>query len=220
MRILLIEDEPLIGDGIKEGLPLLGFPVDWFTRGRQGELALEATKYDAVILDLTLPDIDGLKILQNWRSQGQNTPVLILTARNTIDQKIEGLDSGADDYLPKPFALEELAARLRALIRRNHQQISPELIHGELVFNQALREVTLKGELIPLSPKEVALLEYFLLNKNSVLSKTQIEENLYTWGEEVSSNAIEFHIHQLRRKLGAELIKTIRGIGYKLASTE
>ena len=216
MRILLIEDDLLIGDGIKAGLGKLGFPVDWFTNGRQGELALETTEYDAVILDLTLPDKDGLDILKNWRSSGHTVPVLVLTARSTLDQKIEGLDRGADDYLPKPFALEELAARLRALVRRNHQIAAPVLSHGNVTLDPSTREVCKDGNPVTMSPKEIALVELFLLNKNNILSKNLIEEKLYLWGEEVSSNTVEFHIHHVRRKLGPDFIKTIRGIGYKL----
>lgn len=216
MRILLIEDDSLIGDGIQAGLNKLGFGLDWFTQGLQGENALYMAEYDAVILDLTLPDKDGLEILKTWRSKGITVPVLILTARDTLNQKITGLDCGADDYLPKPFALEELAARLRAVVRRNHQIASPELSHGSITLHQATREVYQNQQLIAMSPKEVTLVELFLLNKNSILSKEQIEEKLYTWGDEVSSNTVEFHIHNVRKKLGADFIKTVRGIGYKL----
>lgn len=170
MRILLIEDDMLIGDGIKTGLSKMGFSVDWFTQGRQGKEALYSAPYDAVILDLTLPGMDGRDILREWRGKGQREPVLILTARDALAERVEGLRLGADDYLCKPFALIEVAARLEALMR----------------------------------------------NAGRVLPRKLIEEKLYTWDEEVTSNAVEVHVHHLRRKLGSDFIRTVHGIGYTL----
>ncbi len=216
MRILLIEDDDIIGDGIRLGLTKHGFSVDWFLNGIEGRDALFAAEYDAVVLDLSLPGADGLDILQDWRTSGQDAPVLILTARDQIDQRVEGLNLGADDYLGKPFALNELLARLRALIRRRHGRSTPTLVHGALLFNPETRILTQNGEQIALSQKETSLVEIFLLNKNAVLSKAALEEKLYAWGEEVSSNAIEVHVHNIRKKLGSAFIKTVKGAGYML----
>ena len=209
MRILLIEDDQLIGDGLNIGLEKLGFSVDWFQNGLDGREALLQAPYDAVILDLGLPGIDGLSILKEWRMQGKKEPVLILTARGDVDQKIIGLESGADDYLAKPFALAEVAARIKALIRRNNNTLTPTIEHGNIIFNQHNRTVKLNGQEVILSPKELMVLELLLNNKNKVLSKETIENKIYSWDEEVSSNAVEVHIHHLRKKLGKNIIKTI-----------
>lgn len=219
MRILLIEDDRLIGDGIKAGLGRMGFTVDWFLDGKQGREAIDAARYDAVILDLSLPGEDGLDILTHWRSRGHLEPVLILTARDALKERVKGLNTGADDYLGKPFALEELAARLHALVRRSYREVAPVLTHGPVSYDPAARAVSLNGENIRLSPKELMLVELFLLSKKNVLSKSAIEEKLYAWGEEVSSNAVEVHIHHIRRKLGSGFIRTIHGIGYTLGET-
>lgn len=216
MRILLIEDDPLIGDGLKLGLEKLGFSVDWFTDGAEGEEALLQTPYAAVILDLGLPKKDGLEILQDWRRQNKNEPVLILTARGDVDQRIAGLNSGADDYLGKPFALKEVQARLNALIRRSGGQAAAVIKYKDIEFNPQTRKVLQKGKEIVLAPKELALLELLLLNKNRVLSKEVIENKIYSWDEEVSSNAVEVHIHHLRKKLGKDVVKTVNKIGYIL----
>ncbi len=216
MRILLIEDDPLIGDGLKIGLEKLGFSVDWFTDGAEGEEALLQTPYAAVILDLGLPKKDGLEILQDWRRQNKNEPVLILTARGDVDQRIAGLNSGADDYLGKPFALKEVQARLNALIRRSGGQAAAVIKYKDIEFNPQTRKVLQKGKEIVLAPKELALLELLLLNKNRVLSKEVIENKIYSWDEEVSSNAVEVHIHHLRKKLGKDVVKTVNKIGYIL----
>jgi two-component system response regulator QseB len=216
MRILLIEDDRIIGDGIKAGLAKQGFCVDWFTDGTHGRDGGLAADYDAVVLDLSLPGADGLDILRSWRDRGRSVPVLILTARGALDQRVQGLNLGADDYLGKPFALEELTARLRALIRRRHGQAAPLLVHGCVHFNPESRGVLQNGTRVPLSPKATMLLELFLLNKERVLSKHAIEEKLYPWGEEVDSNAVEVHIHTLRRRLGKAFIKTVHGAGYIL----
>lgn len=218
MRILLIEDDRLIGDGIKAGLGKLGFSVDWFSKGSEGLHALAAAPYDAVVLDLSLPEIDGLDILRQWRQQGQDEPVLILTARDALEQRINGLQMGADDYLCKPFALSEVAARLQALIRRRHGQLQPTLKHGGVIMEPGSHTVTLNGEPLVLKAREIALLELFLLNAGRVLTRSQLEEKLYGWDDEVSSNAVEVHIHYLRKKLGSEFIRTIHGVGYTLGA--
>ena len=220
MRILLIEDDRLIGDGVQTGLKHLGFSVDWFTDGLTGRDALASARYDAVILDLTLPGLDGLDILKQWRKAGSSVPVLILTARGAISERVQGLNLGADDYLPKPFALEELAARVHSLIRRSYGESAAILSHGNVLFDPACRQIKLNGREIGLSPKEVNLVELFLLNKGKVLSRETIEDKLYAWGEEVSSNAIEVHIHHIRKKLGAGFIKTMHGVGYALGEAQ
>lgn len=216
MRILLVEDDRLIGDGIKAGLTKMGFCVDWFTDGETGRSALYSAPYDAVVLDLTLPGLDGLQILREWRAQGRDEPVLILTARDALDQRVEGLRLGADDYLCKPFALIEVAARLEALVRRSHGQAHSELRHGKITLNPTSLVATLNGETLVLKPKEFALLELLMRNAGRVLPRKLIEEKLYTWDDDVSSNAIEVHIHHLRRKLGSDVIRTVHGIGYTL----
>ena len=216
MRILLVEDDYLIGDGIKAGLEKLGFNVDWFNDGEDGEEALLQAPYDAVILDLGLPGKDGLEILQNWRNRNHKEPVLILTARGDVDQRIIGLNLGADDYLGKPFSLKEVQARLNALIRRNSGQPTPIIHHKKVVFNPQTRKVAFDGKDVPLSPKELIVLELLLLNKNKVLSKEAIENKIYSWDDEVQSNAVEVHIHHLRKKLGKDIVRTINKIGYIL----
>lgn len=216
MRILLVEDDPLIGDGLNIGLGKLGFTVDWFKNGLDGREALLQAPYDAVILDLGLPGVDGLSILKEWRIQGHKEPVLILTAKGDVDQRIIGLDSGADDYLAKPFALAEVAARIKALIRRNINNLSPLITLGNLTFNPQSKTVCLNQKEVVLSPKELSLLELLLNNKNKVLSKETIENKIYSWDDDVSSNAVEVHIHHLRKKLGKGIVKTINKIGYML----
>jgi len=220
MRILLIEDDKIIGDGINVGLTKLGFNLDWFTDGVIGRQALTSAPYDAVILDLSLPGIDGLDLLREWREAGHDVPVLILTARDALEQRVSGLQNGADDYLCKPFALAEVAARLQALIRRRHGQLMPQLVHGKLVFDTAARSVCLNGEPVILTPRELAVLELLLNNKGRVLARPLIQEKLYNWDDEVSSNAVEVHIHHLRRKLGNGVIRTVHGVGYTLGDAE
>lgn len=216
MRILLIEDDSLIGDGLNTGLTKLGFAVDWFTDGEEGAEALLQVPYDAVVLDLGLPGKDGLSILKEWRSQKRREPVLVLTARGDVDERIAGLDSGADDYLGKPFALAEVAARLKALIRRFHDRTEPVLSAGKVNFYPETKSVALDGKAVTLAPKELLLLELLLLNRNKVLSKETIENKLYSWNDEVQSNAVEVHVHHLRKKLGRNIVKTINKIGYML----
>lgn len=219
MRVLLIEDDQLIGDGIKVGLEKLGFAVDWFSDGLEGEEALYQIPYEAVVLDLGLPGQDGLEVLKNWRQNGRKEPVLILTARGDVDERIAGLNSGADDYLGKPFSLKEVQARLNALIRRSNGRTSPMLTYKQVSFDPQTRKVTLEGKEVVLSPKETALLELLLLNKNKVLSKETIENKIYSWDDEVSSNAVEVHIHHLRKKLGKDIVRTVNKIGYILEET-
>ncbi|UBX50116.1 winged helix-turn-helix domain-containing protein [Providencia alcalifaciens] len=216
MRILLIEDDRLIGDGLKVGLTQLGFSLDWFMDGKQGQQALFDAPYDAVVLDLSLPHIDGMDILKFWRKQGRDEPVLILTARDALEQRVNGLQQGADDYLCKPFALAEVAARLQALIRRRSGQLSPTLVHGDVEMDPLAMTVTYQGNPVQLKGKELALLSLFLHNPKKVLSRSAIEEKLYNWDEEVSSNSVEVHIHHLRRKLGSKFIQTVHGVGYRL----
>jgi len=216
MRILLIEDDSMIGDGIKAGLGKLGFTLDWFTDGEMGRAALDSAPYDAVILDLSLPGIDGMQLLREWRRDGKDTPVLILTARDALEQRGSGRQAGADDYLCKPFALGEGAARLQALIRRRHGQITPTITHGNLHFNPAARSATLNGEAVVLTQREISVMELFLNNKGRVLPRPLIQEKLYSWDDEVSSNAVEVHIHHLRKKLGNGFIRTVHGVGYTL----
>lgn len=218
MRILLIEDDYLIGDGLVIGLKKLGFTVDWFQDGVEGKEALTQAPYEAVILDLGLPGQDGLSILKEWRNNHQNEPVLILTAQGDVDQKIIGLNSGADDYLAKPFSLFELEARIKALIRRNYTKLEPNIKYQNLNFNQNTKELTVDSKSVTLSPKETLLLELLLLNQNKILSKNEIEQKVYSWDEDVQSNAIEVHIHHLRRKIGKNIIKTINKIGYMIGN--
>lgn len=216
MHILLIEDDPLIGHGINAGLKKMGFAIDWVQDGPSGRDVFAENVYDAVVLDLSLPGADGLDILKYWRQSGFETPVLVLTARDALDQRVTGLNLGADDYLCKPCELDELIARIRALVRRSRRRIVPQLCHGVIVFHTDARIVTRNGDEVTLSPKETQLVELFLLNKDRILTKRTIEEKIYLWGEEVSSNAVEVHIHHIRRKLGTKFIRTIHGMGYRL----
>ncbi len=220
MRILLIEDDTIIGDGLVVALGKQGITVDWLTDGELARSAPQKDIHDIIVLDLGLPKIDGLELLRLWRSMGHTMPIIILTARGTIDQRVEGLNLGADDYLAKPFALSELTARLRALQRRNAGQSSPLLEHGKVSLDPQKRVAYLSGKPINLTPKLLILLEVFLLNKNSVLSRSLLEEKLYGWNDDLSSNAVDVHIHKLRAKLGASFIKTVHGIGYTLGKVE
>lgn len=214
MRILLVEDDAMIGESVRVGLRRDSFTVDWVRDGRAAELALANGVYDLMLLDLGLPKKDGLEVLKSLRRQGNRTPVLILTARDSVSDRITGLDSGADDYLVKPFDLDELAARIRALLRRQAGRADTVIQCGEFALNTATRETTLGGKPLTLSARELAVLEALLERPGAVLSREQLEEKLYGWNEEVESNAIEVYIHGLRKKLGADFIKTIRGVGY------
>lgn len=216
MRILLAEDDALLGDGLRAGLRQLGFLVDWVRDGEAAERELRAQPYEAAVLDLGLPRKDGLDVLAAIRRAGITTPVLVLTARDAVPDRIRGLNAGADDYVLKPVDLHELAARLRALVRRAHGQPQECLSAQNVVLDQAARSVRLAGEPVTLSTREFDLLQAFMLSANRVLSREQLEQQLYSWGQEVESNAIEVHIHNLRRKLGTALIHTVRGVGYML----
>ena len=216
MRILVVEDDSLLGDALKAGLKQRGFDADWVNDGVAAELALRSESFAAVVLDLGLPRLDGIALLRKERGKGSRMPVLILTARDAIDDRIRGLDSGADDYVIKPVDLDELAARLRALVRRSRGEAAPALEIGEVRLDPAARTVTYRGQPIELKAKEFNLLQELLLNAGRVLSREQLEQRLYAWGEEVESNAIEVHVHHLRRKLSPQLIRTVRGVGYLL----
>jgi two-component system OmpR family response regulator/two-component system response regulator QseB len=216
MRILLAEDDSLLGDGLRAGLRQLGFQVDWVRDGEAAERELRAQPYTAAILDLGLPRKDGLQVLTALRAAHIATPVLVLTARDTVPDRILGLDLGADDYVVKPVDLHELAARLRALVRRAHGQPQECLAAQDVVLDPASRTVRQAGVAVMLSNREFDLLQAFLLGAGRVLSREQLEQQLYSWGQEVDSNAIEVHIHNLRRKLGSALIHTVRGVGYTL----
>ena len=216
MRILLAEDDPLLGDGLRAGLRQLGFQVDWVRDGEAAERELRAEAYEAALLDLGLPRKDGLAVLAAIRQAGIVMPVLVLTARDAVPDRIRGLDTGADDYVVKPVDLNELAARLRALVRRAHGQPQDCLVAQDVVLDPAARAVRQGGQPVTLSTREFDLLHVFMLHADRVLSREQLEQHLYSWGREVESNAIEVHIHNLRRKLGAPLIQTVRGVGYML----
>lgn len=220
MRILLIEDDSLIGEGLKIGLTKSGFNVDWFQDGKTGLQAVDSAPYDAVVLDLTLPKMDGLDILNTWRQANNSVPVLILTARDTLDERITGLQRGADDYLCKPFALAEVVARLQALIRRRNGQVTPIIEHSLVKFDPHQRKVFLRDQEVALTSREFNLLALFMNNKERVLPRSTIEEKLYTWDDEVSSNALEVHIYHLRQKLGKQFIRTVHGVGYALGKNE
>ncbi|QJP07683.1 response regulator [Pseudomonas multiresinivorans] len=214
MRILLAEDDQLLGDGIRAGLGLEGDTVDWVNDGVAAEQALETDEFDLLVLDLGLPRKDGLEVLRSLRRRGDLTPVLILTARDKVADRVAGLDAGADDYLTKPFDLDELLARVRALTRRHTGRAAPLLKHGELSLDPATHQVSLAGAPVDLAPREYALLRLLLEQRGKVLSRARLVEALYGWDGDLESNAIEVHIHHLRRKLGNSLIRTVRGIGY------
>ena len=216
MRILVVEDDPLLGDGLKAGLAQAGFATDWVRDGVAADLALKVDSHAAVVLDLGLPRLEGLEVLRRMRAAGDRTPVLVLTARDAVEDRIKGLDSGADDYVLKPFDLHELAARLRALIRRSAGEAAALLRVGELELDPAARRVQLKGRSVELPAREFALLHALMLAAGRVLTREQLAERLYAWGEEVESNAIDVHVHHLRRRLGPAQIRTVRGVGYLL----
>ncbi len=214
MRILLVEDDRLLGDGVKAGLCGAGFAVDWVRDGEAALAAVAAESFAAIVLDLGLPRRDGLSVLAALRGAGNVVPVMVLTARDQVADKVRCLDLGADDYVVKPFDLDELAARLRALARRARGRAEASLRHGEVVLDPAARSVTLRGEPVVLTGREFDLLQMLLEAAGRVLTRRGLDEQLYAWGEAVGSNALEVHIHHLRKKLGADLIRTVRGVGY------
>ena len=216
MRILLIEDDAMIGKAVQRGLTEAGFAVDWVTDGRAAELSLANGVYDLAILDLGLPKKEGMDILIALRAMGNSMPVLIASARDTVRDRIAGLEAGADDYMLKPFDLDELVARVRALMRRHAGSGSPVLSFGSLALDPARKTVTRDGKEVSLSAKEFAVLEALMQRPGAVLSREKLEESVYGWGDEVGSNAIEVHLHHLRKKLGSESIKNVRGVGYRV----
>lgn len=214
MRILVVEDDALLGDALQAGLKQSGYAVDWMKDGAAAEQALATEPYAAVVLDLGLPRLSGLEVLRRLRGRNVPTPVLILTAMDAVGDRIGGLDAGADDYLVKPFDMGELAARLRALIRRASGKTEPLLEVAGVTLDPAAHSVLHRGKPVELSAREFAVLHALMLNAGKVLSRARLEEQLYAWGDEIESNAVEVHIHHLRRKLFPELIETIRGVGY------
>jgi DNA-binding response OmpR family regulator len=217
MRILLVEDDALLGDALQAGLKQAGHAVDWTRDGIGAETALATEDYAAVVLDLGLPRKDGLEVLRRLRANKRVLPVLILTARDTVEDRIKGLDAGADDYLVKPCDLGELNARLRALLRRAGGQPAPVLAASGITLDPATHAVAYRGEPVELAAKEYALLLALMQQPGRALSRAQLEQHLYAWGDEIGSNAVEVYIHHLRRKLDAEAIRTLRGIGYVIA---
>jgi two-component system OmpR family response regulator/two-component system response regulator QseB len=217
MRILVAEDDALLGDALQAGLKQRGFDADWVRDGVAADIALGSEPYAAVVLDLGLPRRDGMTVLAAQRAKGNAVPVLVLTARDAVDDRIKGLDTGADDYVVKPVDLDELAARLRALVRRSRGEPSAVLEVGALAIDPAARTVHFRGSPVALKPREFNLLYEFARNAGRVLTREQIEQRLYAWGEEVESNAVDVHIHHLRRKLAPDVIRTVRGVGYLLA---
>jgi two-component system response regulator QseB len=220
MRLLLVEDDNMIGEAVRTGLRQEGFTVDWVREAEAGDVALRTEPYALLLLDLGLPRKSGLDWLRELRRRGDPTPVLVVTARDAVADRIAGLDSGADDYLVKPFDLEELAARVRAVLRRRAGRAEPLLQHGDLTLDPATRQASFNGQPVTLSAREYALLAALLERPGAILSRAQLEQRLYGWGEEIESNAVEVHIHHLRKKLGTDVIRNVRGLGYTLSKPE
>jgi DNA-binding response OmpR family regulator len=214
MRILLVEDDAMIGQAVLEVLRTEHYATDWVRDGEAAQAALVAERYDLVLLDLGLPRADGLSVLRALRARRDPVPVLVATARDAVGDRVAGLDAGADDYIVKPYDTDELLARVRALLRRSAGRGEPIISHKGLELNPATREATLQGEPLSLSPREWALLEPMLQRPGVVFSKAQLEQKLYSWKEDISSNAVEVYVHGLRKKLGADFIRTVRGLGY------
>ena len=218
MRLLLVEDDPMIGASVQRGLKQDGYTVDWVRDGASAELALANGVHEVILLDLGLPRKNGLDLLASLRRKGVATPVLVITARDSVADRVKGLDAGADDYLVKPFDLDELSARIRALLRRREGRSSPVIEIGPLALDPAAHAVTLNGTPVALSKREFSVLHALMKQPGVPLSRPQIEESLYGWDEEIESNAVEVHIHSLRRKLGSERIRNVRGVGYMVPS--
>lgn len=216
MRLLVVEDDTMIGESVVDALRAEHHAVDWVRDGNQADAALRTEDYDLVLLDLGLPKMDGLAVLRALRGRKQKLPVLIATARDAVQQRIEGLDAGADDYLLKPYDTDELLARIRALLRRAAGRAEPVYEHGGVSVNPATHEASVNGTPVQLSAREWAVLAPLLARPGLVLSRAQLEEKLYGWGDEIHSNAVEVYIHGLRRKLGPELIRNVRGVGYRV----
>ncbi|MBS3952271.1 MAG: response regulator [Methylomicrobium sp.] len=220
MRLLLVEDDEILGDGIKAGLTMEGYAVDWVMDGNLANEALKTNSYELVVLDLNLPGLEGMEVLKELRKRKDETPVLVLTAKDTVDDRIQGLDSGADDFVAKPFELSEVCARLRALARRQSGRSVPQIEHQGVLLDPASHVVTVKNKRIDLSQKEFGILNFLMSNIGRVISRARIEEALYSWGSEIESNSVEVHIHHLRKKLGAKFIRTVRGVGYIIDEAE
>jgi DNA-binding response OmpR family regulator len=214
MRLLLVEDDEILGDGLVAGLKMEGYAVDWLTNGKLADEALKINTYELIVLDLNLPDMDGMDILRALRGRKDETPVLVLTAKDTIPDRILGLDSGADDFVIKPFDLHEVCARLRALARRHEGRSAPNIEHKGIVLDPASHQVTLHNEKVDLSQKEFEILSFLMSNIGRVISRARLEESLYSWNSDIESNTVEVHIHYLRKKLDPTLIRTVRGVGY------
>ncbi|MBZ4200655.1 MAG: response regulator [Methylotenera sp.] len=214
MKILLVEDDALLGDGVRAGLKQAGFAVDWAQDGLAAKAALDSEDYALLVLDLGLPKLSGMDLLKWLRAKRATLPVLILTARDTVADRVAGLNAGADDYLVKPFDLDELIARLNALLRRSAGQVELTLQHGTLALTPATHQVSVAGNPVSLSAREFSIVHALLLHTGRVHTREQLEQTLYGWGEEVESNSIEVHIHHIRKKLGSDLIRTLRGVGY------
>jgi DNA-binding response OmpR family regulator len=220
VRLLLVEDEQMLGDSLRQGLDHLGFKVDWVRDGLQAEQALETDQFDALLLDLGLPGQDGMVLLRKLRRRGDDIPVLVLTARDRLEDRVEGLDGGADDYLVKPFDLQEVAARVRAITRRRMGHAAPVLRHADLTLDPASHEVRYRGEVVDLTRYEYAVLETLLTQVGAVVPRSRLLEHLYGWDEGAESNVLEVCIHHLRKKLDHDLIRTVRGVGYSIRKAE
>lgn len=220
MRILLVEDDATLGEGLRNGLRNLGFAVEWMRDGAAAQAALDGEPFAVVVLDLGLPKLGGMELLKSLRAKRNTTPVLVLTARDALDHKVDALDLGADDYVVKPVALAELAARLRALVRRSQGQAASDIQVGDIKLDPADRTVTYQGKPVALSNREFSVLHELMLHAGRVLTREQLEARLYEWGESIESNAIEVHVHHLRRKLASDVIATLRGVGYMMPKRE
>ncbi len=220
MRVLLVEDDQMLGSAVQQALHDASYAVDWVRDGVTASAALDNSEYELVLLDLGLPQRDGIDVLRRLRARGDATPVLIITARDSVDQRIEGLDVGADDYLGKPFAVGELLARLRALARRRAGVATSTLSNGVVTLELATKLASIHGAAHSLSHREFALLQALMLRPGAVLSRAQLEQSIYGWGEEVESNAVDVIIHGLRRKLGADSIRNVRGLGWRVERTD
>ena len=214
MRLLLVEDDEILGDGLVEGLKMEGYAVDWLTNGKLADEALKLNSYELIVLDLNLPDMEGLDILKALRARKDETPVMVLTAKDTVPDRVLGLDSGADDFVIKPFELDEVCARLRALARRNEGRSVPNIEYKGIVLDPASHQVTWNDEKVDLSQKEFEILSFLMGNIGRVISRARLEESLYSWDSDVESNTVEVHIHHLRKKLDPSIIRTVRGVGY------